>query len=104
MNGAVPRRAATRSGRLTCGNETLVGVTMTTEAMAKLRIGPYPVDPPVVLAPMAGITNLAFRKLCREFGSPTSIYVCEMITARAVVERNEKTLHMMSFDADEPAI
>ncbi|MER7450027.1 tRNA dihydrouridine synthase DusB [Nocardia beijingensis] len=69
--------------------------------MAKLRIGPYPVDPPVVLAPMAGITNLAFRKLCREFGSPTSIYVCEMITARAVVERNEKTLHMMSFDADE---
>ncbi|MBF6355970.1 tRNA dihydrouridine synthase DusB [Nocardia higoensis] len=74
---------------------------MTTEAKATLRIGPYPVDPPVVLAPMAGITNLAFRKLCREFGSPTSIYVCEMITARAVVERNEKTLHMMSFDADE---
>ncbi len=101
MNGTVPRRAMTRSGRLTCGNETLVGVTMTTEAMTKLRIGPYPVDPPVVLAPMAGITNLAFRKLCREFGSPTSIYVCEMITARAVVERNEKTLHMMSFDADE---
>ncbi|MEU7766376.1 tRNA dihydrouridine synthase DusB [Nocardia sp. NPDC049190] len=74
---------------------------MTTEATATLRIGSYPVDPPVVLAPMAGITNLAFRKLCREFGSPTSIYVCEMITARAVVERNEKTLHMMSFDADE---
>lgn len=66
-----------------------------------LRIGPYPVDPPVVLAPMAGITNLAYRKLCREFGSPTSLYVCEMITARAVVERNEKTLHMMSFDEGE---
>ncbi|MFC9661128.1 tRNA dihydrouridine synthase DusB [Nocardia sp. NPDC127606] len=66
-----------------------------------MRIGPYPVDPPVVLAPMAGITNRAFRRLCREFGSATSIYVCEMITARAVVERNEKTLHMMSFDADE---
>ncbi|MFI9506053.1 tRNA dihydrouridine synthase DusB [Nocardia sp. NPDC052566] len=66
-----------------------------------MRIGPYPVDPPVVLAPMAGITNRAFRKLCREFGSSTSIYVCEMITARAVVERNEKTLHMMSFDDDE---
>ena len=66
-----------------------------------LRIGPYTVDPPVVLAPMAGITNLAYRKLCREFGSPTSLYVCEMITARAVVERNEKTLHMMSFDEGE---
>ncbi len=79
----------------------MVGMTAATEAKTGLRIGPYPVDPPVVLAPMAGITNLAFRKLCREFGSPTSIYVCEMITARAVVERNEKTLHMMSFDADE---
>nr|WP_280365205.1 tRNA dihydrouridine synthase DusB [Nocardia wallacei] len=66
-----------------------------------VQIGPYPVDPPVVLAPMAGITNLAFRKLCREFGSPTAIYVCEMITARAVVERNEKTFHMMAFDEDE---
>ncbi|NEW38844.1 tRNA dihydrouridine synthase DusB [Nocardia cyriacigeorgica] len=73
----------------------------TSELSTALRIGPYPVDPAVVLAPMAGITNLAFRKLCREFGSPTSIYVCEMITARAVVERNEKTLHMMSFDEDE---
>ncbi|NUS43782.1 MAG: tRNA dihydrouridine synthase DusB [Mycobacteriaceae bacterium] len=67
----------------------------------RVRIGPYPVDPPVVLAPMAGITNLAFRKLCREFGSSTAIYVCEMITARAVVERNAKTLHMMAFDKDE---
>lgn len=71
------------------------------ERETSLRIGPYPVDPPVVLAPMAGITNLAFRKLCREFGSPSAIYVCEMITARAVVERNEKTLHMMSFDEGE---
>ncbi|WP_218025947.1 tRNA dihydrouridine synthase DusB [Nocardia miyunensis] len=66
-----------------------------------MRIGPYPVDPPVVLAPMAGITNVAFRTLCREFGSSTAIYVCEMITARAVVERNEKTLHMMAFGPDE---
>ncbi|APE37977.1 tRNA dihydrouridine synthase DusB [Nocardia mangyaensis] len=77
-----------------------VTITMP-QAPTALRIGPYAVDPPVVLAPMAGITNQAFRKLCREFGSATSIYVCEMITARAVVERNEKTLHMMSFDADE---
>ncbi len=72
-----------------------------TEIRHDLQVGPYPIDPPVVLAPMAGITNVAFRTLCREFGSPTSLYICEMITARAVVERNEKTLHMMSFDADE---
>lgn len=64
-----------------------------------LRIGQYAVDPPVVLAPMAGITNVAFRKLCREYGA--GLYVCEMITARAVVERDPKTRHMMTFDAGE---
>ncbi|OLF05796.1 tRNA dihydrouridine synthase DusB [Actinophytocola xanthii] len=64
-----------------------------------LRIGPYPVDPPVVLAPMAGITNVAFRRLCREYGA--GLYVCEMITARAVVERDPKTRHMMAFDPTE---
>ncbi|MFT3899129.1 MAG: tRNA dihydrouridine synthase DusB [Gordonia sp. (in: high G+C Gram-positive bacteria)] len=66
-----------------------------------MRIGPFGVDPPVVLAPMAGVTNRAYRRLCREFGSSTSIYVCEMITARAIVERNPKTLSMISFDDDE---
>jgi nifR3 family TIM-barrel protein len=68
---------------------------------SSLRIGPYQVEPAVVLAPMAGITNVAFRQLCREFGSPTSLYVCEMITARAIVERDEKTMHMITFGADE---
>jgi nifR3 family TIM-barrel protein len=66
-----------------------------------LRIGPYPVDPAVVLAPMAGITNVAFRQLCREFGSPTSLYVCEMITTRALVERDTHTMHMISFAPTE---
>jgi tRNA-dihydrouridine synthase len=68
-----------------------------------LKIGPSRVDPAVVLAPMAGITNVAFRQLCREFGSPTSLYVCEMITARAIVERDEKTMHMITFgEAENP--
>lgn len=66
-----------------------------------LMIGPYQVDPRVVLAPMAGITNVAFRTLCREFGSPTSLYVCEMITARAIVERDPKTMEMITFGEDE---
>ncbi|MEU0789534.1 tRNA dihydrouridine synthase DusB [Amycolatopsis sp. NPDC005961] len=64
-----------------------------------LKIGPYQVDPPVVLAPMAGITNVAFRQLCAEYGG--GIYVCEMITARAVVERHPATMHMMTFGAEE---
>ncbi|GLW92404.1 tRNA-dihydrouridine synthase [Actinokineospora globicatena] len=50
---------------------------------------------------MAGITNVAFRTLCREFGSATSLYVCEMVTARAIVERDSKTMEMMTFGADE---
>ncbi|GAB2715454.1 tRNA dihydrouridine synthase DusB [Nocardia thraciensis] len=76
-------------------------MTVATETQTGLRIGPYPLDPPVVLAPMAGITNVAFRTLCREFGSATSLYVCEMITARAVVERDPKTMHMMAFGPEE---
>lgn len=58
-----------------------------------------PVDPPVVLAPMAGITNLPFRKLCREQGA--GVYVCEMITTAALVERNPKTMRLIEFDAEE---
>ncbi|MGH8946113.1 MAG: tRNA dihydrouridine synthase DusB [Acidimicrobiia bacterium] len=64
-----------------------------------LRIGPLTVDPPVVLAPMAGVTNAPFRRLCREFGA--GLYVSEMIGARGLVERNEKTLALARFADDE---
>jgi nifR3 family TIM-barrel protein len=64
-----------------------------------LSIGPLQVDPPVVLAPMAGVTNAPFRRLCREFGA--GLYVSEMIGARGLVERNEKTLALARFDPDE---
>jgi nifR3 family TIM-barrel protein len=70
-----------------------------TAAPAPLRLGGLTVDPAVVLAPMAGITNPAFRTLCREFGA--GLYVCEMITTRALVERNEKTLQMVRATPDE---
>lgn len=62
-------------------------------------LGRYPVDPPVVLAPMAGITNVAFRQLCREQGA--GIYVCEMITTVALAVRNPKTDKMIEFGPDE---
>jgi nifR3 family TIM-barrel protein len=65
-----------------------------------LKIGPVEVDPPVVLAPMAGVTNPAFRELCRSFGG--GLYVSEMITARALVERNDKTLRMAARAPGEP--
>ena len=67
--------------------------------MTPLLLGPHKVDPPVVLAPMAGITNVAFRQLCREQGG--GLYVCEMITTRALVERNPKTFKMIAFAGDE---
>jgi nifR3 family TIM-barrel protein len=64
-----------------------------------LRIGPFVSETPVVLAPMAGITNAGFRRLCREQGA--GFYVCEMITSRGIVEKNPLTFRMIEFDADE---
>ncbi|MFF0742447.1 tRNA dihydrouridine synthase DusB [Streptomyces sp. NPDC004111] len=69
--------------------------------MNSLNIGPHVVQPPVVLAPMAGITNAPFRTLCREFSGGKGLFVSEMITTRALVERNEKTMHLIHFDAHE---
>lgn len=69
---------------------------------APLAIGPLVVDPPIVLAPMAGITNAPFRTLCRRFSHGRCLYVSEMITARAFVEGHERTLKLASFGPDEP--
>lgn len=64
-----------------------------------LRVGDRVIDPPVVLAPMAGITNRAFRRLCREQGA--GLYVSEMVTSRALIERNEATMDLVTFAPDE---
>ncbi|MFJ8928252.1 tRNA dihydrouridine synthase DusB [Streptomyces sp. NPDC102364] len=69
--------------------------------MSALTIGPHLVQPPVVLAPMAGITNAPFRTLCREFSGGKGLFVSEMITTRALVERNEKTMQLIHFDETE---
>ncbi|CAL8978916.1 putative tRNA-dihydrouridine synthase [Cellulomonas sp. T2.31MG-18] len=64
-----------------------------------LRIGPIVVDTPVVLAPMAGVTNAAFRRLCRESGA--GLYVAEMVTSRALVERSPESFRIIDFAPDE---
>ena len=75
-----------------------------------LRIGPLTTSP-VVLAPMAGITNRAFRRVCREYATagaqaagwigPGGVFVSEMVTARALVARNAETMRLVEHDPDE---
>jgi len=66
---------------------------------APLRIGNLELDVPVVLAPMAGITNTAFRRLCREYGA--GLYVSEMITSRALVERTPESMRLIRHHESE---
>ena len=72
---------------------------MTIVAAAGLQIGPLAVGLPVVLAPMAGVTNAAYRSLCRSYGA--GLYVSEMVSARALLEVNETTNRRACFGADE---
>jgi nifR3 family TIM-barrel protein len=67
--------------------------------MPALTLGSLRVVTPVVLAPMAGITNAAYRRLCAEQGA--GLYVCEMITSRGLVEGDETTRQMLVFDEVE---
>ncbi len=57
------------------------------------------VETPVVLAPMAGITNRAYRQLCAEQGA--GLYVCEMLTSRGIVVGDWKTKQMLGFAPNE---
>ena len=68
-------------------------------ATTPLRIGSLELDVPVVLAPMAGITNTAFRRLCREYGA--GLYVSEMITSRALVERTPESMRLIRHHESE---
>lgn len=87
-----------------------MGLTLTPPGGVPPAGGGVRIDPAVVLAPMAGITNAAYRQLCREqaqaggsgsaMGAP-GLYVSEMITARGVAERIPKTFDMITFDAGE---
>jgi len=64
-----------------------------------LQYGDIAISIPVVLAPMAGITNTAFRRLCREYGG--GLYVSEMVTSRALVERTEESMRLIGHHESE---
>ena len=78
-----------------------------TPVLPPLTIGSLTIETPVVLAPMAGITNRAFRRLCRDFAADATssgggcLYVSEMITSRALVERSPETMRLIEHDPQE---
>jgi nifR3 family TIM-barrel protein len=74
-------------------------MTAMTATPPTLQIGSIALDVPVVLAPMAGITNTAFRRLCREYGA--GLYVSEMITSRALVERTPESMRLIKHHESE---
>lgn len=63
------------------------------------NIGEVKIENPVVVAPMAGITNASFRLICRQFGA--GLVVCEMISDRGIIYHNQKTLNMLLVDPKE---
>lgn len=85
------------------------------DEFSPLSVGPITVWPPVVLAPMAGVTDSPYRRLCREFAeqakTPSTsdhaaaaepgLFVNQMITARGLVEGHAKTLKLAEFDPTE---
>src|SRR5688500_10976385 len=95
VSGLTPERA--RRPR-TLGESTVMSSTTTLPA-GPLTTGGLALDVPVVLAPMAGITNTAFRRLCREFGA--GLYVSEMITSRALVERTPESMRLITHHESE---
>jgi len=95
-----PRQTFWDNGSVTLLSDTpAVPQTPTKLELPPLQLGKHTIETPVVLAPMAGITNRAFRRLCREYGG--GVYVTEMVTARALVERNQESMRIISHDADE---
>ena len=101
---------------LSTGQRTLVnhGVTPAFNGeFSPVSVGKIKLWPPVVLAPMAGVTDVPFRSLCKEFaekglegnqkisGTISGLFVNQMITARAFVNKNQKTMKLAEFGTNE---
>ena len=63
-----------------------------------MQIGNVKITKPVIMAPMAGVSNGAFRRLCYEFGA--GLMTCEMVSDKAIYYANEKTMKMLELDDD----
>ena len=68
----------------------------------KLKIGDVELDNNILLAPMAGITDLSFRKLCKEQGA--GLVETEMVSSKAIYYKDEKTLKMLNMEDDKRPI
>ena len=71
------------------------------EEIKPLCLGPLKLEVPMLLSPMAGVTNWPFRVLCQRFGEGEGMYVAEMVTARALIAGNEKAFRLLSFSPEE---
>ncbi|MFV1989816.1 MAG: tRNA dihydrouridine synthase, partial [Acidimicrobiales bacterium] len=76
------------------------GAQTTTLEARPLNLGRHEIWPPVVLAPMAGVTDLAYRTLCWEQGA--GLCVNQMVSARGLAERHEATMKLAEVGPDEP--
>ncbi len=65
-----------------------------------LRLGPVTVDPPLFLAPMAGVTDRDFRLIVRRIGG-VGVVAMEFVSSQAIVNGNQKTRELMFFSAEE---
>lgn len=69
----------------------------------KLKIGNVELENNIILAPMAGVTDMPFRKICKKYGNPG--LVCnEMVSSKAITFRDEKTIKMLELDESERPI
>lgn len=82
--------------------DTLPGVTLPPASLRPLRLGSVVVDPPLLLAPMAGHTNHAFRRLCREEGG-CGLVCSELLSARAMHYKSSRsrTLDLLDWTPEE---
>ncbi len=69
----------------------------------KIKIGNVELENNIILAPMAGVTDLPYRKICKKYGNPG--LVCnEMVSAKAIVYKDDKTLFMVKNDSEKRPI